>query len=166
MTTPRIKSLVESLLDEAQKAAIVGDFENSLALIEQATVLDPDCTETTALRTVVRSMRTAAEHADQALAVSKAPTPYRAARKPTSSPGTLGPSGFSPKSRYVAGLLGILFPGIGAHNFYLAKPRVALLQILVAILTLGIGSIWGFCEGILIVSGRNWQDGDGLWLKN
>ena len=57
------------------------------------------------------------------------------------------------KSRLTAGLLGIFLGGFGVHRFYLGYTTIGVLQILVTIATCGIGSLWGFVEGILILSG-------------
>ncbi len=61
------------------------------------------------------------------------------------------PGAGAPKSRMVAGILGILLGGFGVHNFYLGYTNKAILQIVVTIFTCGIGSIWGLIEGILIL---------------
>ena len=57
------------------------------------------------------------------------------------------------KSRIAAGILGILLGGLGIHRFYLGYVGIGIAQIAVTIVTLGIGSIWGFIEGILILTG-------------
>ncbi len=56
-----------------------------------------------------------------------------------------------PKSRTTAGILGILLGGFGVHRFYLGYTSIGLLQILVTLLTCGVGSVWGLVEGILIL---------------
>ena len=65
------------------------------------------------------------------------------------------------KSKVVAGLLGLLFGGIGVHNFYLGYTNKAILQIVVTFVTCGFGSLWGFIEGILIFAGSINTDSDG-----
>ena len=72
---------------------------------------------------------------------------------------------YSDKSRLAAGLLGIFLGSIGIHRFYLGYTGIGIIQILVTIFTLGIGSIWGLIEGIIIVAGGNWKDARGLPLK-
>ena len=72
---------------------------------------------------------------------------------------------YSEKSRVLAGILGIILGGIGVHRFYLGNIGVGILQILVSVFTLGIGSIWGFIEGIIIIAGGKWRDADGLPLR-
>ena len=57
------------------------------------------------------------------------------------------------KSKIVAGLLGIFVGGFGVHRFYLGFTKIGVIQIIVTILTCGIGSLWGFVEGILYLIG-------------
>ncbi len=72
---------------------------------------------------------------------------------------------FSPKSRLTAGILGILLGGIGVHRFYLGYIGTGIIQIIVTIITLGIGSLWGFIEGIIIIAGGRWKDAQGLPIR-
>ena len=69
----------------------------------------------------------------------------------TSYPPGYPPAGGQPKSRVAAGVLGILLGGFGVHRFYLGYTNIGIIQILVTIFTCGLGSIWGFVEGILIL---------------
>ncbi len=55
------------------------------------------------------------------------------------------------KSRLVAGLLGIFLGGLGIHNFYIGFTTRGIIQIVVTLVTCGLGSLWGFIEGILIL---------------
>ena len=57
------------------------------------------------------------------------------------------------KSKIVAGLLGIFLGGFGVHRFYLGYTKIGVIQIIVTIVTCGIGSLWGFVEGILYLVG-------------
>ena len=77
------------------------------------------------------------------------------------------PSNFEPphKDKLIAGLLGILVGGLGIHRFYLGYIGIGFAQILVTIVTLGIGAIWGFIEGILILVQDDWTDAQGRPLK-
>jgi TM2 domain-containing membrane protein YozV len=59
------------------------------------------------------------------------------------------------KSKLAAGLLGIFLGGFGVHRFYLGYTKIGVIQIIVTIFTCGIGSIWGFVEGILFLVGAN-----------
>ena len=71
----------------------------------------------------------------------------------------------SPKDKTTAGILGILLGSIGIHRFYLGFIGVGLLQILVTIFTFGLGGIWGFIEGILILVQDDWTDSEGRLLR-
>lgn len=71
------------------------------------------------------------------------------------------------KSRTVAGVLGIFFGGLGIHNFYLGYSSKGFIQICLffgGIFTLGLtsfaASLWGFIEGLLILTGSIDRDGD------
>ena len=55
------------------------------------------------------------------------------------------------------------------HNFYLGYTTKAVIQLVLTVATCGIGSIisgiWGFIEGILILTGSINTDGRGIPLK-
>ena len=70
------------------------------------------------------------------------------------------------KSKLAAGLLGIFLGGWGIHNFYLGFTGKGIAQIIVTIVTCGIGSLWGFIEGILILTGSINTDAQGIPLKD
>lgn len=57
------------------------------------------------------------------------------------------------KSKIAAGLLGIFLGGFGVHRFYLGYTKIGVIQIVVTLVTCGIGSLWGFVEGILYLVG-------------
>lgn len=69
------------------------------------------------------------------------------------------------KSKLVAGLLGIFLGSLGIHNFYLGYTGKAVAQLLITLLTCGLGasvsSIWGLIEGILILVGNIKEDANG-----
>ena len=69
------------------------------------------------------------------------------------------------KDKIVAGILGILLGSIGIHSFYLGYAQRGIIQIVVTLVTLGIGGIWGFIEGILILVTEDWTDSEGRALK-
>ena len=71
----------------------------------------------------------------------------------------------SPKDKTTAGLLGILLGGLGIHRMYMGYVGIGLLQLVVSIFTFGLGSLWGFIEGILILVQDDWTDSDGRLLK-
>ena len=66
----------------------------------------------------------------------------------------------SDKSKLVAALLGILLGYFGIHNFYLGFTTKAIIQIVVSVVTCGLGGIWGLIEGILILMGKEGFDKD------
>lgn len=56
------------------------------------------------------------------------------------------------KSKTVAGLLGILLGGLGAHKFYLGYTTQGIIQLILSLVTFGIGGILGLVEGILYLT--------------
>lgn len=69
------------------------------------------------------------------------------------------------KSKLAAGLFGIFLGGLGVHNFYLGYTGKAIAQICLSF-CFGIGAIWGFIEGILILCGNINKDANGIPLKD
>lgn len=69
------------------------------------------------------------------------------------------------KSKIAAGLFGIFLGSLGIHNFYLGYNSKAMAQLLISVLscfTLSfISGIWGFIEGILILTGSINTDAEG-----
>lgn len=65
------------------------------------------------------------------------------------------------KSKMTAGLLGIFLGGWGIHNFYLGNTSRGIIQIIVTLVTCGMGSIWGLIEGIMILTGSINTDANG-----
>ena len=85
------------------------------------------------------------------------------------------PQGYGPgypdpqaKSKLAAGLLGIFLGGFGVHRFYLGYTKIGVIQILVTLVTCGVGSIWGLVEGILYLVGTSGYttDADGRPLRD
>lgn len=70
-------------------------------------------------------------------------------------------AGTGAKSKMAAGLLGIFLGGWGIHNFYLGYTTKAIIQIILTVCSCGIGGIWGFIEGILILCGNINTDANG-----
>ena len=63
--------------------------------------------------------------------------------------------------------MGILLGGLGIHRFYLGYVGIGIAQIAVTIVTLGVGSIWGLVEGILILTGNGiTKDAQGRPLRD
>ena len=71
----------------------------------------------------------------------------------------------APKSKIVAGVLGIFLGFIGVHRFYLGYTNIGVIQLLLTMLTCGYGALvtgpWGVIEGILILVGHIDHDGWG-----
>lgn len=68
------------------------------------------------------------------------------------------------KSKIAAGLLGVFLGGLGIHNFYLGFTGKAVAQLILTLVSCGIGSIWGFIEGIMILAGNINTDANGVPL--
>lgn len=71
----------------------------------------------------------------------------------------------APKSKMAAGLLGIFLGYLGIHNFYLGYNGKAIAQLLMTVLSCGllffVTWLWGFIEGILILTGSVSTDAEG-----
>ncbi len=83
------------------------------------------------------------------------------------------PGAAAPKSKLVAGLLGILLGAFGVHRFYLGYNTIAIIQLvlgLLGILTCGIttiaSGIWGLIDGIMILTGSINTDAKGQPLAD
>lgn len=80
-------------------------------------------------------------------------------------------NGQTNKSKILAGLLGIFLGSLGVHNFYLGYNSKAIAQLLLTLvgwILCGMGpiaaGIWGFIEGILILTGSINVDANGNML--
>lgn len=69
------------------------------------------------------------------------------------------------KSRLAAGLFGLFLGWIGIHRFYLGYVGIGVVQIIVTFVTFGVGGLWGFIEGIVILAGGWKNDAKGIPLK-
>lgn len=70
-------------------------------------------------------------------------------------------------SRSVAALLQIFLGAFGVGRFYMGYIGIGIAQIMVTLVTCGIGGlIWGFVDGVLILSGTPARDANGNMLKN
>lgn len=87
-------------------------------------------------------------------------------RAPTPAPGHAYPPGLplSDKSKVVGGVLNIVLP-FGIGRFYTGQTGMALAQLLVTLFTFGIGSIWPFIDGILLLVNGGY-DGQGRRLRD
>lgn len=72
------------------------------------------------------------------------------------------------KSKLTAGLLGIFLGSFGVHNFYLGFKGKAVGQLLITLLSCfflsPVSGIWGFIEGIMILTGSSKVDAEGNLL--
>ena len=89
-------------------------------------------------------------------------TPYGQYGQPP-PPGV--PPGYEQKSRLVAGLLQLFVP-FGVGRFYLGFTGMGVAQLLVTIFTCGIGAIWEWIDGIMILCGSVKVDARGVPLKD
>lgn len=70
------------------------------------------------------------------------------------------------KSKIAAGVFGLLLGGLGVHRFYLGYVGIGIAQIIVTLITFGVGALWGFIEGILILTGSMNKDAEGRPLRD
>ncbi|NES16518.1 TM2 domain-containing protein [Micromonospora sp. PPF5-17] len=75
------------------------------------------------------------------------------------------PQGVSDKSKVVAGILQILLGGFGVGRFYMGDTKTGVIQLVVTIVTCGLGGIWGLIDGILILVNGG-VDGQGRPLRD
>jgi TM2 domain-containing membrane protein YozV len=54
--------------------------------------------------------------------------------------------------KLIAGLLGIFLGAFGVHKFYLGYTKEGIIQIVIFVVTCGIGGILGLIEGILYLT--------------
>jgi TM2 domain-containing membrane protein YozV len=57
----------------------------------------------------------------------------------------------SDKSKVVAGVLQLVLGGFGAGRFYIGDNKTAVWQLVVTLITCGLGHIWGLIDGIMIL---------------
>lgn len=81
--------------------------------------------------------------------------PNQPYQPPPYQPPYQAPSGMPPdvnSKKLLAGIMGILFGGLGIHRFILGDTGGGLLRILITVLTCGLGSIIGLIEGIIYLT--------------
>ncbi|HEU5038723.1 MAG TPA: TM2 domain-containing protein [Nocardioides sp.] len=71
---------------------------------------------------------------------------------------------YSDKTKLVAGLLQILLP-FGIGRFYLGDTKTGVWQLVVTLVTCGIGALWPFIDGIIILATDNVTDSQGRPLR-
>jgi TM2 domain-containing membrane protein YozV len=57
----------------------------------------------------------------------------------------------SDKSKVIAGVLGITLGGFGAGRFYTGHTGTAVAQLIVSLVTCGLGAFWGVIDGVLLL---------------
>ncbi|WP_018585807.1 TM2 domain-containing protein [Salinispora arenicola] len=73
--------------------------------------------------------------------------------------------GVSDKSKVVAGVLQILLGAFGVGRFYMGDIKIGVIQLIVTLVTCGVGGIWGVIDGILILV-KGGVDGQGRPLRD
>lgn len=71
---------------------------------------------------------------------------------------------YSDKSKIVAGLLQILIP-LGIGRFYIGDTGIGVAQLLVTVFTCGIGALWPFIDGIIMLASDS-KDVNGRLLRS
>lgn len=61
-------------------------------------------------------------------------------------------SGKQDNKKVTAGVLGILLGSFGAHKFYLGYQKEGIIQLIVTLVTCGLGGMIGFVEGIIYLT--------------
>lgn len=62
---------------------------------------------------------------------------------------------YSDKSKVTAGILQLFLGAVGAGRFYTGHTEIAVAQLIVTIVTFGMGAVWGFADGIVLLASRN-----------
>lgn len=55
------------------------------------------------------------------------------------------------KEKTVAGILGILLGSLGVHHFYLGSTVTGVIELVLTVVTCGLGGLLGLVEGVLIL---------------
>lgn len=71
---------------------------------------------------------------------------------------------YSDKSKLAAGLLNILLP-FGIGRFYIGDTGIGVAQLLVSLLTCGIGGLWSLVDGIILLTSDS-RDAHGYMLRS
>lgn len=72
--------------------------------------------------------------------------------KPTEDWNNPTPPPQQENKKVLAGVMGILFGGLGVHKFILGYTNEGLIQIGITVITCGAGSLLGFIEGIIYLT--------------
>jgi TM2 domain-containing membrane protein YozV len=71
---------------------------------------------------------------------------------------------FSDKNKIVAGLLQIFLP-FGIGRFYIGDTKIGVIQLIVTVLTCGIGGLWSLVDGIIMLATDS-KDANGYMLRS
>ena len=71
---------------------------------------------------------------------------------------------YSDKQKLLAGLLNILLP-FGIGRFYIGDTKTGVLQLVVTVLTCGLGSLWSLIDGIMMLVNDDTKDSNGYILR-
>lgn len=71
---------------------------------------------------------------------------------------------YSDKSKIVAGILQIALP-LGIGRFYIGDTGIGVAQLVVTLLTCGVGALWPLIDGIIILASDS-VDSDGRMLRS
>ena len=71
---------------------------------------------------------------------------------------------YSDKSKIIAGLLQILLP-FGIGRFYIGDTKTGVIQLIVTVVTCGIGGLWSVIDGIIILASDS-KDAQGYMLRS
>ena len=71
---------------------------------------------------------------------------------PPAGGGPGGMPGDIANRKLIAGLLGILLGGLGVHKFYLGMTTAGVIQLVIGVVTCGVGSLIGLIEGIIYLT--------------
>jgi TM2 domain-containing membrane protein YozV len=110
------------------------------------------------------------EQRDRSQGLKPTPQPdHRGSRGTRKSQPTPAPRSNS-NIRVLAGVLGILFGGLGIHRFILGDVLGGVLRIIITCVTCGFGWLLGFVEGIIYLTKSDeefiatYVDGDKSWF--
>lgn len=67
--------------------------------------------------------------------------------------------------KLIAGLLGILLGTFAIHKFYLGYTKTGIIQLIIGIVTCGIGGIIGFIEGIIYLT-KSDEEFEEIYVRN
>ena len=71
---------------------------------------------------------------------------------------------YSDKSKIIAGLLQILLP-FGIGRFYIGDTKTGVIQLIVTVVTCGIGGLWSVIDGIIMLASDS-KDAQGYMLRS